>query len=370
MENFIFFEKFSEIAIIFSSGFSIVARDIYRRCLNAHPLKNIYLINHNKIICEAKCDKYESYIIIGTECPLHKFSNAKYFKINITEDEYNDIMNFDGFIIFDSIFCIDKFEDQIKMHNYKIFNSFCDKLIEKLNINNENIEKLSTNNEIVIYYLESLIKNGSNGYKLMVVSKNQNLCDYFIYKYENSTCFYNDVVKNDRIKYLMKENIRGNIIKESKMFGIFYTSKTFEDIANNLHANLNRIGRAYKVFLKDVSYERLISIENIDCIVLIDCPLFNCEINIHIPIISPFSVSCGISNTWKNNYDKNFIDNESWMKSINDQSDSKELIIGNRATELLLSKEFQGVNYKSQHSDEDMEIHIGKSGIATKYNNE
>lgn len=349
MINLSYFEKFNETAIIFSHGFSHKAREIYKKYTKMFPTNNIFLINKNKIICAATFDKYESYIIIGIECPLHPFKNKVCYKTNVTEDEWERIIGFDGFIIFDSTILTEKRTKEIENHNNKYNKNDCNANDSK------NIIQITTKD--------------TKDTRVLVVSRNQEFFDYFNNIYEKAEKFYDEIIIKDRIKYLMKENMNANIIKNKKMFGIIYTSNVFEPTCNELHNKLNKMGRAYKIFLRDISYERLISIENIDCIVLVDCPLNDCDIRVHIPIVSPFSVSCSIRNEWTDNYKKNWVcEEEGWISKDEERIEGTDLKIISYAGELLMEKEYQGVQYRT--GDEDMEIYKGKLGIASKYSTE
>ena len=191
-----------------------------------------------------------------------------------------------------------------------------------------------------------------------MVTENQALLDFYCFKYENVSSFFNFLELKSRVQFLMKENIKSLKFENKKMIGVIFTSVLFEDIADALIKKINGISRAYKIFLKDISYERLISIDNLDCIVLVDCPLFQCDLNLHIPVLSPFSVDCAINNKWSDIYDKNVLVG----------TESKVLAISSFASELMVKREYQGVLFTNDEND--MSIHQGQKGIASNYENE
>ncbi|KAL6120885.1 hypothetical protein NUSPORA_02306 [Nucleospora cyclopteri] len=204
----------------------------------------------------------------------------------------------------------------------------------------------------------------------------------------------------------MKENTNGRFIKEKSVFAIIYTNKYYEEIAEKAYKLLRKYKRSvYKLFLKDVNYERLISIDSIECIVLIECPSIPFTIDIHIPVISLFSMCRGIDDQWTNDYSRNqikiiekkekreekvekeenaliFTDNTAVsdilvkrdfqgvpFKNKEEKEENALIFTNNTAvSDILVKRDFQGVPFKNK--EEDFEIHEGRRGIAGKYENE
>lgn len=302
--------KFNEVAILFSPQFNHVVQSIYEQVTQRFPEMNILLVSSSEIICSAKSDKYESYILVGIECPLHTFSNAIQYKVDF--DVQSTINSFDGLSLIDSIY--------------------------------------STGS--------SSPKSKSTETNILVISENQLVLDFYCSKYENVTSSSKELIMKNRVEYLMKENILSLKFNNKRMIGVIFTSRLFEDIADALVRRINGISRAYKIFLKDVSYERLISIDNLDCIVLVDCPLFQCNLRLHVPVLSPFSVDCAISGQWSDVYDRN----------VCPDLGPKELVISSFASELMVKREYQGALFTNDEND--MTIHEGQKGIASSYENE
>lgn len=351
MINFEFFEKFTEIAVVFANGRGGTAQAIYDQCQERYPAKLIYLVSTGDIICSIKCDAYESYIIVGIECPVHRFANACYYTEALGEDALRAIAEHDGPVVLDSIYAGANIKINCSTEEQTNFNADGDAQHEHRDRNNK--------------------KDGgmARSKPLLVVTENQRILDYYNYSNECVAKLPNDLVLKDRVKYIMREGMAGAKIHERRMFGIIFTSRADEGIADILHGKLNERARAYKIFLKDISYERLISIDHLDCIILVDCPVFQCEIPTHIPIISPFSVECGLSGIWKSEYERNFVSDGSGVRQ-EAYSAPAGLAIRDYATELMERREFKGVAYRSGDSDADMEIGTGRTGLAARYLNE
>ena len=201
----------------------------------------------------------------------------------------------------------------------------------------------------------------------LIVTENQSILDYYNYKHESIKRLPNGLALKSRMKHLMKENVNGAKIKEKKLIALVFTDPSFEGVVDELYRRLSRKARVYRVFLKDISYERLISIDHIDCIVLVDCPVFQCDMPIHIPIVSPFSAVCGLCDEWRGEYDRNYTGEGDADDVI--PSDETSIVALGRAAELMECREFKGVLYGAE-DDGDMSIHVGRTGIASKYDSE
>ncbi|KAI5169486.1 hypothetical protein PAEPH01_0758 [Pancytospora epiphaga] len=326
MIKFSYFSDFKEIAIVFSEEFRGVVQSIYDECQRIYPDKVIYLVTAGEVICPIKSDEYESYIVVGIACPLHKFKNAVFYKIEIKQEYADMIASHKGPVLIDSIYSYRETNESEK---------------EEGQANSERMNGFSNNNEDL---------------PLLIVTESQQILDYYCFNYENIVKLPNKLILKDRIRYLMKESINGSKIGTKKLIGIVFTSLYFENTVDDLYKKLNSISRAYKILLKDISYERLISIEHLDCLVLVDCPVFQCNISLHIPVLSPFSVESGLKELFGHD-------------SLGTQGESTELSVSGTATELMVQREFKGVIY-SGNDEDDMEIHKGKDGIAARYDSE
>lgn len=306
-------EKFNTIAILFSSRFKTIVKEIYHELSTKFPLKEIFLVPSKDILCSAKCDKYESYVLVGVECVLHKFDNAIQYKRPLETDILQKIGDFSGDVFVDSVY---------------------------------GIENKTTGNEP----LEQS--------KILVVTENQMVLDYYSYKYDDVSTAFNGLDVKSKLKQIMKENINAERLKDKKMIGVIFTSKLFEELATSIVQQINLFSRAYKIFLKDISYERLISIDSLDCVVLVDCPVFQQNISLHIPVLSPFSVECSINGQWKDQYNRNDFY----------ECKEKAIVIQTHSAEIMENRWFKGAVFNNE--EEDMNIYEGRKGIATEYDKE
>lgn len=325
MENSAILEQFNEIAIVFSSKFKKEINGVYDELSARYPNKEIYLVHSNDILCSAKHSQYESHVLLGVECPIHKFKNAVYFKLDLSRDTLNKIKNYNGKIAIDQLYKIDS-----EINKEKILDPEMDMDPDT---------------------------------PILVVTESQLVLDYYSQKYERVDQM-NDSLESitgmlrGRVRYLMKENTNANKLKDKKMIGVVFTSRIFEQIATSIVDRINHFSRAYKIFLKDVNYERLISIDNLDCIVLVDCPLFQCDFRMHIPIISSFSVEC-------------FLSDQQSDQSAGDHSNdclTEELAITGHAGEIMEARWFKGVQFQTE--EEDMTVHQGRMGVPMGYEKE
>ncbi|KAI5149657.1 hypothetical protein ENBRE01_1039 [Enteropsectra breve] len=321
--DYSYYENFSEIAVLFSEKYSQEADTAYGQLTAVFPLKEIYLVSKNDVMCPLKCKAFQSYLIFGSCCPIHSFTNAQYHKIPLPEEYRMKISEHTGPVYVDSIYQSDIPITPV-MHQDK-----------------------------------SQESNDVSSAPILVVSENQRIVDYFNYRCEETLPVSDSTTLKNRMRYLMKENMNGSKIKSKKIFGVVYTHPDYEPIADNIVKRINTVARAYRIYLRDLSYERLISIDNIECLVLVDCPVFECTISLHIPVISPFSVECGFSDQWKDSYDRNY------AKEI---STCTSLAVNSYAGEIMLSRDYQGVPYRND--EENTKIEIGQKGIASKYEKE
>lgn len=270
---------------------------------------DVYLVSSPSILCSAKCDKYESYILAGIECPLHAFSNSIQFRIELPVKYRTILEEFKGPRFVDSI--------------YDTGSVCCSDPCSQENCNSDQ--------------------------SVLCVTENQDVLDYYCRRYEDVVAPCTELDKRSRVSFLMKESVGTQKLKDKRMIGVIFTSRAFESTADSICAQINEHSRAYKVFLKDVSYERLISIDNLDCIVLVDCPLFQRCLSLHIPMVMPFSVEGAFSG------------------EVHTCS-SKELAVKSHASEVMELRLFKGAVYRN--NEEDMAIHVGRKGIASGYENE
>jgi len=330
MLNFSTLENFSEVAILFSKKYRDHVKTIYNDVSRQFPHMNVFLVPTKDILCAAKCDAYESYILVGVECPHHRFKNAVQFKIDLEPEIEQIIREHDGPIAVDSIY------------NYR---------------------HESVNSNVALWDSQP---GSMDGRQVLVVTENQQVLDYYSYRYENVRKT-GDLESREQVRHLMKENSDGERLLNKRMVGVIFTGCEFEPLATSLVNAINQFSRAYKIFLKDISFERLISIDHIDCLVLVDCPFFQCRIELHVPILSPFAVNCFISEKWSDQYSRNRFEGGE-RREITMESPTMEITIASPAGEILESRWYKGAVFEGE--DEDMDIHEGQRGIAMGYEGE
>ena len=312
-----------ETVIVFSKGYSQQARGVYTEYSRMYPAKQLTLLTVDDVICAAKLDSYESYIVVGVSCPLHPFKRAVFYRHRTLDPEVVSSRP----ALLDSTYLLP-----------------CESM------------RVCAEMKYSLAELASCLSshNGDPAYApLQVISAEPRILDYFARHFEDVQYpLAPDYAPPSRIKFLLSESAKEVHVHNKKMFGVVYTSREFESQAEDVCRILKRHARAYRIFLKDVSYERLISVEHIDCIVLIDCPLFKCDLRLHVPIVSAAAVFSAVA----------LENNEEEAGATN------ELALTGYVGELMKAKEFQGVPYASQ--DQDMQIHEGRSGIACQYSTE
>lgn len=306
--------RYAETAILFAPRYASEAQRIYDDLSMQQPEKIIYLITTPDIICPTKVSHYESYIIVGIECPLHFFENALYYKKILPYDLKEAVASHNG-----------------PFHIDKIYSEY--QAGKETGITDENT--------------------------VLIVTESQDILDFYTYKYEDILSASPALTVKNRVEYLLRENIAASKLHSKKLFGVIFTSKAYEDTADLLCSKIASKARAYKIFLKDINYERLISIDMLDCIVLVDCPMFPCNIKTHIPIVSPFTINTWLANNWSGEYSKNLVST----------SDSVEIVSLGQAAELIEAREYKGVPF-SNEGVEETNIHMGQAGIASRYSNE
>ncbi|KCZ79680.1 hypothetical protein H312_02921 [Anncaliia algerae PRA339] len=195
--------------------------------------------------------------------------------------------------------------------------------------------------------------------KLIIVTKTQRFYDYFFCLFDCKP-YFDKILPRDKTEFLMKRICLFETIKEKTKFGLFFTSKSFLNIALDLKNFLKTRNKdPIMIFLKDISVERLIAYDYLEVVVVIDCPFFTYfDYNLHIPLITPFELVQSFKNSWKGDYEINFYNFEDIEKEDN--------ITLNDNNQIIEPFIFNSVDYFRKESyDED--IHIGMSGCPSEY---
>lgn len=307
-------ENISEAFILVSKEYSNLVENIYDKIVEHKKEINLFIINADNIICSLKHKKTDLVILLGVECPEHGFENAIYLQDKLGDEEIKHINTFSN-VYFDSTYL------QYKSHSY---------------IQNQ---------------------------ELLVVTKNEAILRYFSRKMHVKP-FYNFDIEN-RFDYLTRRINLAEIAKNNKTFAIIFVHETYLSLAVKIKKSLeNRERCGYLLFLRNIRYSRLVTIENIDTLVLIDCPAYdNFNIDVTLPILSPADVQYILSKKWDPKYEINKFD-----ISV-ENCKEKDICIYQGAGKLILDSDFFGVEFSSK-DDDDLEIYEGKSGIASEYTHE
>ncbi|KAK6089756.1 hypothetical protein P3W45_001258 [Vairimorpha bombi] len=308
-------QKAEQINIIASKGYAYMVKEVYDKIIEHDESSNIFILTSDDIICPLKNNKGDLYIILGVSCPEHHFENAVYLQEDLSDEDLDRIKKYQN-IIFDS------------MH-------------ERYNRNKE----IQLNKEIV------------------VVSKNTDFFKYFSRIYD-CVSFYG-LVSENKMEFLTRRINISQIAKNNKTFAIIFVHEIFKDLALKIRDTLIKSSRyAYTLFLRNVRYSRLITIEKIDTLVLIDCPVFdNYKIDVTLPILSPADVQYILTQKWDSNYNTNN------FNVVLENTEDKDICKYEGAGKLILDSEFFGIEYGNPDKN-DYEIHEGKKGVASEYEHE
>lgn len=300
----------TDICIISSKEYAHLVQGVYDKIQYFNKLLNIYILSSDDIICSLKHQKFDLSIILGVECPEHKFKNSINYKITLSDCELNEIKKYKS-VVYDSLYSLPS-----------------------------------------IWKLED---------EILIVSKNINFCNYYSKKY-NCKFLYN-LSEMTKMEFLSKRINLAEMCKHNKMFAIVFVHESYLNLAVTVQKALQQTGRyAYILHLKNVRYTRLITIEKIDTIILIDCPAFdNLEIDVSLPILTPADVQYILSNDWDGSYDQNKF---AYVVPENE----KNIVKYEGAGKLLLESEFFGIQYENENKI--LEIHEGKRGVPKEYENE
>lgn len=307
------FENTKEVAILFSPAYADMACTVYRE-LEQRLAAELFLVASNEVLCAAKADRFPAHVLLGVECPLHPFSVAVRLQRPLPE----------------------AYAEQIAAHTGALY-----------------VDSTYAGAQQSASDIGSLFRDCESG---LVVSECPAICKYFTETYENVTLACKTIAPADRMAFLMRENTRATRLDTCQAFAVVYTSPSFEHEATALCAQIGARARAYPVFLRDVSYERLIAIDTLDCIVLVDCPLFTPDIRLHIPLVSPHTVACWLAGVWADH-------------AVPCNGAPTELVASGYVGELLAQRAYKGVPPRAMDS-ENMEIHEGRRGIAMGYSDE
>ncbi|WUR02542.1 2-(3-amino-3-carboxypropyl)histidine synthase subunit [Vairimorpha necatrix] len=308
-------QNVEEICLLVSKEYSSMVQDVYDKIISLSPNINIFIISSDEIICPLKHKKMDMVVLMGIECPEHKFHNRICITEELIDEQKNKLKN-EKNIIFDSSFL------KYQQEDFKIDE------------------------------------------EVLIVTKNESFLRYYS-RIADVKSFFNLEMEN-KMEFLTRRINLSEIAKNNKTFAIIFVHEIYKDLAVKIKEVLEKTGRcAYLLFLRNVRYSRLITIEKIDTLVLIDCPSFdNYQIDVTLPILSPIDVQYILTKKWDSQYEINKFEVE------HENTKDKEICKFEGAGKLILESEFFGFQFSHNEEEEDLEIHEGRRGIAGSYENE
>lgn len=326
------------VAVVFKGEFKQVAKAIYDTISHDYPHIDLFFLHKTPVLCPLKISEaFDGYVLVGLMCPLHTFPDNTFVKSVCNSTWLTENTHYVDYSLSSS--SIYSQDNTIK----EILDYIFDRTPLPPRYNEE------TSPAIMNLLQNYLIRTTDPG--MLEVHHPQ--------------------LAKQQMALIMKENINGKYIRDRHVFAIVFTSKYYELRAEECYRLLKKHkSNVFKLFLKDVSYERLISIDSVDCIILIDCPMFERSFNIHIPIISVFSLCRGIDEKWVGDkYSQNDIhlvtDN---ISDDTPQMETLPLPKGNEITKIFIDRTFHGVEY--DNTTDDDEIRIGRAGLPSNYDGE
>ncbi|ADM11734.1 diphthamide synthase subunit DPH2 [Encephalitozoon intestinalis ATCC 50506] len=305
----------TEVGLLSTEDYKHMIKDVYDYIRENHPRIDTFLLHGEGILCPLKARSFEFFVLLGVYCPIHPFKDFISIETHMSQEDKNNLESDSRCIVYDSSYGVLSLKESEEMYSRDV----------------------------------------------LVVTRNQMFYDYYLYKY-NARSFY-ELEGRDRMQYLASKCNKGEMVRDLQVFAIIFTSRVYEELARSIRKKLiSRRKNAYLLFLKDLSYERMITIEGTECIVIVDCPFFECSLEMHIPVVTPFEVEYALSREWRR-FDKN-----SFRVEDEATSNCKELDLVERAGKILLRSSGQIVPFS--YEEEDMDIHSGESGIACRYDHE
>ncbi|ORD94170.1 hypothetical protein ECANGB1_1086 [Enterospora canceri] len=331
---------YKNIVVAFTAEYSEEARQIYDAIVDTDEHSNAFLTYTKNIICPLKLKNvFDEYVLVGPTCPLHRHIRKN-----------KKVIEYFGTVVLDKDEKVTSINETDNMDQYKILQA------------NDDIK------EIV-----GAIRSGQDIFDIKTIKyipfTNKTIADIFKKYQIKMTKNIDEKSMKEQVDFYAKENILGKHIDSKRVFAIVFTSKHYQNTVDQAYEILRKYRHSViKMYLKDVSYERLISVDSIECIILVDCPLFECDIPLHIPVISLFSMCRGIDKEWVGvNYKQNSVEIKLNQRELNSRM-SDLVIRKTEVAEILKQRDFQGVEYKKD--DCDYEIHEGRKGIASSYETE
>lgn len=304
-------KKAVTVAVICNASTASMVQETHAAILRANAAASVRVLEPAEIACRHRTPRYDLHVLLTLECPFHSFENAVLLKRKCTSSVFvNDA-------VFDSRF----------------------------GRASQNISEGA--------YLERTC---------VVVSDCQRFYNYFFYV-AGAASSAGAANEGDRVRFLISRLALVDKVRTRRTFGIFFSSAEYRTLAEKVSKFLEKRGReTLLVFVRDISWERLVAIEFAEVFVVIDCPFYtHFDIKTHVPLVTPFEVALSFKETWDGKYGINEFETVGLSAEEGSMTPSTE-----GGTKMVLCRGTYDVEYSAGDSV-DISIHPGLSGNSEGY---
>ncbi|KAL0265692.1 UNVERIFIED_CONTAM: hypothetical protein PYX00_011406 [Menopon gallinae] len=240
------------VAVICNADTAFMVPETQEAIQKANASATVRILEPADIACRHKTPRYDLHVLLTLECPFHSFENAVLLKRRCTLVISGDDA------VFDSRFP---------------------------------------------HAARNVSENAYAGRVRVVVSDCQRFYDYFFYV-SGATSFSSAAREGDRVRFLVSRLALVDRVRGRRTFGIFFSSPEYRALAEKVSKFLEDRGKeTLLVFVRDISWERLVAIEFAEVFVVVDCPFYtHFEIKTHVPLVTPFEVALSFKETWDGEY--------------------------------------------------------------------
>lgn len=306
-------KKAATIAVICNENTALMVPETHAAILRANAAASVRILEPAEIACRYKTPRYDLHVLLTLECPFHSFENAVLLKRKCDSSVFRDDAVFDS-----------RFPSAAR------------------NVSED-------------AYLEGT---------RVVVSDNQRFYNYFFYV-TGATSFSGAASEEDRVRFLVSRLSLVDKVRGRRTFGIFFSSAEYRALAERISKFLEERGKeTLLVFVRDISWERLVAIEFAEVFVVIDCPFYtHFDIKTHVPLVTPFEVALSFKETWDGKYGIN----EFEIAGLSEKgSPSPVLPSSEGSAEMVLCRGTYDVEYSAGDAT-DTSIHPGLQGNTEGY---
>lgn len=306
-------EKFlsdkTETTIISNKENIKYVKKLYDYLNTKFPKKEIYLQSVKNVACRLKILKSKSFILLCAACPFHIPENCFFGKKICCGKDDNVLTDDEGSV---SDFNASTGEHISNKDNNEYANQYTapDKFSDSFYIDPVEIDEDEINN----------------------------------YQYETPE-IKSITQLHDNINFLISRIAKAEKVKNSKRFGIFFTT-FYLPLAEKIKCFTDKIGKGYLYHMRKFRE----CADGIDCIIVVDCPLF---FPFDSNAISPYELCMAFE--WNGGYGFN----EFRVPNVDFES------YGGVSEIVKYDKQFVTVEYENK--EDDYEIHEGYTGIPKDY---